>query len=421
MKHFKYTLVTLFALTAIGTPWLVTVYPQTARTIDSVFSYIGTNYTSVFLRTPVITITQLKEKYEEVPETKKKIKVLVMPGHEPNFGGAEYGNLKERDMVVDLSGYLAEFLKSNSHYEVVVARDANGWNPDLESYFSSRWSEIIAFLNERKSETLNLIERGEHLKVKNDLIPNNARQDVALRLYGINKWSNENKVDIAIHVHFNDYPRTDHSVPGKYSGLSIYVPERQYANSTTTRAIADTIFNRLSKYNAVSNFPAEDEGIIEEQDLIAIGSYNTLDVPSMLIEYGYIYEPQFSDPLVRQSTLKDLAFQTYLGIQDFFGSGNDISLVYDTLMLPYVWKNEITKTDSDKNDVLALQSALLVEGVYPPGERSKNDCPRTGMFGPCTTTSLALFQKKYGITGEDNKVGEQTKNILNQRFSAQIR
>lgn len=163
--------------------------------------------------------------------------------------------------------------------------------------------------------------------------------------------------------------------------------------------------------------PKETDGIIEEQELIAIGSYNTLDAPSMLIEYGYIYEPQFADKNVRDSTFRDLAFQTYLGIQDFFGSGNDVSLTYDTLMLPYKWENNINRNTLDKNPVLALQSALIIEGLYPPREKNKNDCPRTGKFGPCTIEALSTFQKKYGISGENEMVGEQTKKILNEKYS----
>lgn len=421
MKYFKYTFIVLFALSVVGTPWALNVFPQSARVIDSIFGYVGNNFTAVFLRTPVITVAQLQKKYEIAPRSKTKVRVLIMPGHEPDYGGAEYGDLLERDMTVDLARYLEEFLKNNSHYETFLARDKNNWHPMLAGYFNTYWNDIIAFFNERKSETLHLVNRGSVKKNENGLIHNNARQDVALRLYGINKWSNENRIDIAIHIHFNDYPRKNSSQPGKYSGFAIYVPEGQYANSTTTGVIAESIFKRLSKYNAVSDFPQEEDGIVEEQDLIAIGSYNTLDVPSMLIEYGYIYEPQFADPGIRDSTLKDLAFQTYLGLQDFFGSGNDFTLAYDTLMLPYNWTGDITADKSNKNDVLALQSALLLEGTYPPQTKTKNDCPRSGKFGPCTVSALAAFQKKYGIDGNGERVGSETRKVLNERYSVQIK
>ena len=39
------------------------------------------------------------------------------------------------------------------------------------------------------------------------------------------------------------------------------------------------------------HFPGE--GVVEDQELIAIGSFNTLNPIGLLIEYGYIYESQF--------------------------------------------------------------------------------------------------------------------------------
>lgn len=416
MKHYKYTIIAFLAIVIIGTPWLITTYPRSMVFINNAFDSIENNFAAVFFRES-ITISQLQNKYDAVSKKYPKVRIMIVPGHEPDFGGTEFKDLKERDMTVELSKQLEVFFKNNSHYEVIIARDQTAWNPDLKKYFDENWDAILDFVKENKNEMVRLVNGGSVTKVTDGMYHNAAPRNVALRLYGINKWNNENNIDIAIHVHFNDYPRKNPSVAGKYSGLSIYVPEKQYSNSTTTRAIADTVFKRLSKYNPISNLPKETDGIIEEQELIAIGSYNTLDAPSMLIEYGYIYEPQFADKNVRDSTFRDLAFQTYLGIQDFFGSGNDVSLTYDTLMLPYKWENNINRNTLDKNPVLALQSALILEGLYPPREKNKNDCPRTGKFGPCTIEALSTFQKKYGINGENEMVGEQTKKILNEKYS----
>jgi len=40
---------------------------------------------------------------------------------------------------------------------------------------------------------------------------------------------------------------------------------------------------------AVSNISGENRGIIEDQKLIAIGAYNTLDPAVLFMEYGYIH------------------------------------------------------------------------------------------------------------------------------------
>lgn len=422
MKHYKQGLIAFFAVVVLGTPWLVSSYPKSAEFIDNLFGYVGKNYGAVFFR-ETVTVNDLQQKYEASTKKKKadKVRILVMPGHEPDFGGTEFGELKEREMVVVLSKYLEEFLRKNAHYEVIVARDEKAWNPELDTYFKNNWSEIETFVKESKEQMLHLVNDGSVKKITEGVIHNTAPQNVALRLFGINKWSNENQIDIAIHLHFNDYPRRNQGAAGKYSGFSIYVPERQFSNSTTTKAIADSIFKRLSKYNAVSDFPPEESGVIEEQELIAIGSYNTSDAPSMLIEYGYIYEPQFADPEVRDVIIRDLAFQTYLGIQDFFGSGNDVSLAYDTLILPHVWKENFNKSNAPIEEALALQSALMLEGVYPPANKTKNECPRSGAFGPCTSSALSAFQSKYGIMNEANSVGEETRKTLNNLYSSSIR
>jgi hypothetical protein len=303
---------------------------------------------------------------------------------------------------------------------VVVTRNENLWNLIFQKYFDQNLNDIISFFKDRKTEMITLVNNGTVKRKTDGVYHNKAKTDVALRLYGINKWANENEIDIAIHIHLNDNPRKDISIPGEYSGIAIYVPEKQYLNSSTTRIIADSVFERLTKYNAASNLPKEGDGVVEDQDLIAIGSYNTMDAPSMLIEYGYIYEPQYSEEKVRDLIIKDLAFQTYLGIQDFFGSGNDVSFDYDTLTLPYLWKENLNKNSTDKEAILALQSALYVEKLYPGNGYTKNECPRTGKFGPCTLNSLEAFQNKYGITGEKGVVGRKTLEILNDKYSVKV-
>lgn len=427
MKHYKSTLIAFFALVVFGTPWFVSMYPTPTKFIDNMFSYVGkayVNYGAIFFQEG-ITVTQLQDKYKNISKSssnkKEKIRILIVPGHEPNFGGTEFGNLKEREMVVELADALKTFFANNSNYEVIVTRDNNNWNKEFDEYFKNNWDSISAFIKDSKGEMVKQMNSGAVKKLSDGVSHNNAPTNVAVRLFGINKWNNENNIDIAIHIHFNDYPRANTKVAGKYSGFSIYVPEKQYSNSTTTKVIATNVFKRLAKYNAVSNLPKEEVGVIEDQELIAIGSANTLNAPSMLIEYGYIYEPQFADELVRSANIRDLAFQTYLGVQDFFGSGNDYSLAYDTLMLPYSWNNEFGVNGGDKNEILALQSALMTDGVYPPSNKSKNDCPRTGRFGPCTTTALNNFQIKHGITNEKDTVGKETKKTLNSIYSVQIK
>ncbi len=420
--------IAIFVTAIFVTTYLAGAHPDTLTYINDAFDRIESGIAAALIHNPV-TVAELKEKYN-TPTSQKKVRVLLVPGHEPDYGGAEYGNLKEREMNVELGKYLGEFLKNNGHYDVMLTRDDEKWSPTFLTYFITEWDNIIAFFRGSKNQGLHSLS-GNLTKARSasttvvtnkpaakpKVEHNTARTDVALRLYGINKWGNENAIDIAIHIHFNDYPRKAKSSPGVYTGLTVYVPESQYANSPTTKAVAETILKRLTKYNPISDLPVEDEGIVEEPDLIAIGAHNTSNAASMLIEYGYIYEPQFQDPEVRSKAIKDLAFQTYLGLQDFFGSGNDVSFAYDTLMLPHSWKDDVSPRKADSDDVLALQSALLLDGFYPGAGKTKNDCPRSGKIGPCTLSALEAFQKRYGIKGEEGYVGEKTRLILNGKYS----
>lgn len=403
-------------------PWLAFNYPLELSNLTDLISQEVNQLAAVIVHKPK-TVAGLQSTYNiSAAKGTAKVRVLIVPGHEPDFGGAEYGNLKERNLTVELSQYLAQYLGEDSHYQVYVTRDQTAWNPIFQEYFKNYWGDIVSWQQAHKSLFTELIRIGQLPSIQPSVFHTNAPEDVALRLYGIDKWSNENNIDIMIHVHVNDYPRTNKSTPGKYSGFAIYIPEKNYNNSSTTQALADTIFRRLAKYNAVSNFAGEKEGIVPDQDLIAVGSYNSVDAASMLIEYGYIYEPQFANPALRSAALKDLAYQTYLGMQDFFDPTANVTLgnAYDTLFLPYSWTTPMTDKNASSSEVFALQTALIRSGYYPPKSESLNDCPRTGRLGHCTEAAIMEFQKQKNITGEKGRVGPKTIEVLNREFGSKV-
>lgn len=412
----RYYVALSLAVSIFLVPWLAITYPDQSDRIALWIRGIGDQVAAVIIHNPR-TITGLQQKYaSDSDKGTAKIRILLVPGHEPGFGGAEYSSLKEREMTVDLAEELASILGSNQKYQVVVVRNKKEWNPVFKDYFSTHMDDVIRWQKDHRQEALRKVAQTGPLPPPK-VYHNSAPNDVAYRLYGITKWSNDNAIDIAIHIHFNDHPGHSRSSPGKYSGFAIYSPEKQYANSTTTRAIAQKIFNRLSRYNPVSDFPGESEGIIDERELIAIGANDTADAASLLVEYGYIYETQFTDPGAYRSALKDLAFQTYLGLEDFFNPNGVSSLAaaYDTLVLPHTWSQDFSETSNHPRDVFALQTALLMEGFYPPKDKSKNDCPRTGTIGPCTKQAIGDFQRALGI--EEKGIGEKTIKELNKRYS----
>src|SRR5437868_3753787 len=52
------------------------------------------------------------------PAAPSKVKILIVPGHEPDFGGTAFGSIYERDIAVDIAEDLARLLGQNPRYEV---------------------------------------------------------------------------------------------------------------------------------------------------------------------------------------------------------------------------------------------------------------------------------------------------------------
>ncbi len=262
------------------------------------------------------TVQAVVAKYDKAPAG-AKIKILIVPGHEADFGGALYNGLVERDMNVALAEKILSELSSNDKFQAILARDYYKWNQILESYFNKNLADIKKWKDSQKGEMLSLVKNGKIELI--DSVPHNTTPTTqALRLYGINKWANENKVDITLHVHFNDNYRKN-GWP-KYSGFSVYVPEQQYSNATSSVALAGDLLAELLNIGQVSTLEPESTGVVEDQDLIAIGSYNTADALSVLVEYGYIYESQFKTRDLRLAFYDKAAKATARGIVNFFES-----------------------------------------------------------------------------------------------------
>ena len=369
---------------------------------------------SVFF-VPSITITQINNEYHgAIPSPTveaKKVRILIVPGHQPSVGGAEFGGVKERDVVVDIANSLADILAQNSHYEVMVARTKDAWNPILQSYFDTHVLEIDTFEQSQKLQMANYIAQGSILPEVDQVYHNTTSSQGALQLYGINKWSNENSYDIILHLHINDYAGRRMEATGKYTGFAVYVPDHQYSNAEASKSIGEAIAARLNAYHATSTLPREDVGVVPDQELIAIGSNNTTDGAALLIEYGYIYEPQFQDPSIRSLSVADYALQTYLGLQDFFK--DPMTSSYGSVSFPYDWDKVTGKKGENGPPIYALQAALHYLGYYPPKGKNFNECPISGEAGPCTRAAIIDYQKahKLDTTGI---LGPETRSALFQ-------
>mgnify|MGYP000278568560 CR=1 FL=1 len=350
----------------------------------------------------------LRARYELAGTGGEKVRVLVMPGHEPGYGGAEYRGIRERDIAVEIADKLATELRKDPRLEVFVARDALSWNQELSTYFEKNWKGIQKFVKAQKRAMERLLKEGEVEDREFEVAHNTAATDVALRLYGINKWGNENDIDLAIHVHLNDNLGHGLSAPGFHSGFAVYVPDEHYGNASVSLALGEAVASELNHWNATSTLPIENYGVVPDQDLIALGSFNTANFASILVEYAYIYESKISYPEARGTVTSDFAYQTYRGIKKFFGAP---VVGDDTLALPYPWVTGELEVGSSSPQAYALQVALHKLGFYPPAGELLIGCPVSGYVGECTVRALKSFQASKGLE-QTGSIGPKTKAAL---------
>lgn len=344
-----------------------------------------------------------------------KTRILLVPGHEPGYGGAVYGGVYEREIAVEIANKLATELRQDPKLEVIVARDNTAWSPALTTYFKKNAKKIKSFVEKAKKDMKKLVKKKEVKETteSTQVEHTTVASDVALRLYGINKWANENDIDLVVNLHVNDAPDHGATTPGVNRGFAIYIPDAQYGNGKASRPVAEALAARLDDLSSKSTLRLENQGVVEDQQLIAIGAYNTLKVPTVLIEYGYITEPRFQTLSMRDTITTDYAYQTSQGIRDFLGA--PVQGKYPTKTLPRAWSTSPV-VGSTGPEVYALQAALNVLGFYPPSESTLVECPIDGVMNECTQVAIKAYQKSKGLeqTGE---LGPQTRSLLSARFS----
>jgi len=370
-----------------------------------------------------ITTQDLQETYEDEYE---ELHILLVPGHDLKHHGTQFGDLTEEKINRVLSRHLHSYLSDDSRFKVTTVRDleSGAYTEAFRRYFYREREDIRDFMQERRKMMREKIAEGKvdrNVSISHNFAPS----DVAVQLYGINKWANEQDIDLLLHVHFNDHAGRRHGRTGKYNGFSIYVPERQYPNAAASHAFAAHIFDHLKRYNPPSDFRLEDAGVIEAQELIALGSNASQRGASVLIEYGYIYEDRFTHPEIRSVLTRELAYQTYRGIKSYFE--NDLNVLETderTTMLPYDFSGASLQPGKRGSDVVALQTALVEEGVYPPEGADIQACPISGFYGSCTERSVSMFQERYaddvlrqhGLDTPTGLVGRATRAKLNEIY-----
>lgn len=340
------------------------------------------------------------------------VEILLVPGHDNDNSGAVFRGQREADMNLILAEKLKRELSSDPNVFVTVTRDASGYYPPLAEYLEENRKEIFEFIDDSKKETSKFLEKND-IEVPVGVTHNNAPSEVAFTLYGINHWIAEESFDMVIHIHFNDDTSHWGNNMGEYGGYTIYVPEQNLLNADKSVPMAQSVGREIKKTFFPSNLPIESEhadefGLVPDFKLIALGSNRTLEIPSMLVEYSYIYEPHVSPEFLGLST-DTMARATAKGVFNLLSGPGEWKNLY------HVWKKPLslgTKTDID---TLALQFGLKELGFYPPKNHDRESCPFTGIYGPCTQKAVKEFQRANSLI-DDGLAGSKTLGAMNSIF-----
>lgn len=331
-----------------------------------------------------ISPESLQAKYEDG----RAISVLIVPGHNADQYGTSFQGVSEGTLNVALGYELWNFFKADTRFSSTITHDRDGTYAEwFDRYMLQNRAAILSFKKESTTRTADAVSHGYFLPTST-VEHNPAADNTALALYGINKLANNYAIDVVLHIHFNDYPRGERARPGRYRGFAMYIPENQLPNARVSRAVAGSIYAALKTILAPSDLPGERDGIVEDQGLIAVGSNASRDGASVLLEYSYIYEPSVQNAAARPAFLRELAYETYRGVKTYFEPDAQIAL---TTLLPHTWTRRLKEGDRGE-DVLALQRALIAEGLYPPAGSTLRDCPMSGYYGSCTARAAIDYQ-----------------------------
>ena len=276
---------------------------------------------NIIRESEVNKITSSSEKFSDIIEN-RKVRILIDPGHNAATKGALGYLGYEYYMNLRVARELAKILSEDERFEYFLSRDGAYYSRPIKEYMTNNYAELLGIYN---------------TKVKGEERTGNLTRYQTLEMYAIRHYAIDNNFDLLLSIHFDYMPYIKRRA--KTSGFHVIVSpyNREFPASMQ---VAYKLSERMQeKYNispvighdrvlpnTVWKFYDKEELIkegISLRGLIVIGdafenAYNKQeikkDVPSVLIEAGFIHEWQFGS----NKAVKELAYQMYEALVDVY-------------------------------------------------------------------------------------------------------
>lgn len=213
----------------------------------------------------IITLSLVKHyRYKAIASFLPRLtKVIILDaGHggiDP--GAVSKGGAKEKDINLAIASYLKEYLEESGASVIMTRMEDKG-------LYSSEGSS-------RQKKTQDLKRRKEIIK--------------------------ESRGDLFITIHLNSFPQS------QYYGAQTFYSKDNSLGKLLAEKIQEEFINTLDKENKRTALAKEDVYIIKG-----------LDIPTVLVECGFLSNPAEEKLLQKSSYQKKVAWAIYMGIQNYF-------------------------------------------------------------------------------------------------------
>lgn len=199
-------------------------------------------------------------------QVQNKKTIILDPGHGGEDGGAVGDNkIIEKNINLNISLKLRDFLEA-AGYNIIMTRDK-----DISIYDSDAKST-------REKKRSDLHNRMEIIK------------------------SNSNPDTIFVSIHQNKFPNP------KYFGTQIFYSKNDPNSQNLATSIKNSVTNLLQPENTRETKPADKN----------IFLLRNAQIPAVVVECGFISNPDEAQKLMNSSYQKNMAFSIFCGISNYF-------------------------------------------------------------------------------------------------------